>query len=105
MVQENIPTLSVSDWSQEELDSISQGQRKGLWVAAVNSPVHAVISGETDAVDALEAELKQAGKKAVKLPIRKAFHSGLIAKAANTLKGLGAPCTVDPEKEFRSGPL
>mmetsp|Transcript_123527 Transcript_123527/g.395126 ORF Transcript_123527/g.395126 Transcript_123527/m.395126 type:complete len:2722 (+) Transcript_123527:112-8277(+) len=83
--------LSVSEWSEEELASISNGDRKGLWLAAVNSPLHAVISGEVDAVNALDAELKAAGRKCAKLHVQKAFHSGLIAKAANTLTGLGMP--------------
>eukprot|EP00928_Gymnodinium_smaydae_P033271 TRINITY_DN23875_c0_g1_i2.p1 TRINITY_DN23875_c0_g1~~TRINITY_DN23875_c0_g1_i2.p1 ORF type:complete len:1306 (-),score=208.14 TRINITY_DN23875_c0_g1_i2:33-3950(-) len=83
--------LSVADWSQEELDVVSRGLYKGLWVAAVNSPVHAVISGETAAIDKLEKDLKEAGKKCGKLQVRKAFHSGLVQKAADTLKGLGVP--------------
>jgi len=83
--------LSVADWSVEELEAVSRGDRPGLWLAATNSPAHSVISGETAAVDALETELKKAGRKAAKLHVRKAFHSGLIAEAADTLKGLGLP--------------
>eukprot|EP00929_Paragymnodinium_shiwhaense_P093438 TRINITY_DN5360_c0_g1_i18.p1 TRINITY_DN5360_c0_g1~~TRINITY_DN5360_c0_g1_i18.p1 ORF type:complete len:2480 (-),score=488.65 TRINITY_DN5360_c0_g1_i18:355-7005(-) len=83
--------LSVANWTQEELDAVGREEKPGLWLAAVNSPEHAVISGETDAIDALEKELKDAGKKCTKLHVQKAFHSGLIAKAADTLKGLGLP--------------
>jgi surfactin synthase thioesterase subunit len=83
--------LSVSEWSESELEAIARGEREGLWLAAVNSQLHAVISGEADAVSALEAELKAAGRKCAKLHVRKAFHSGLVADAANTLEGLGVP--------------
>jgi acyl transferase domain-containing protein/acyl-coenzyme A synthetase/AMP-(fatty) acid ligase/acyl carrier protein len=88
--------LAVLDWSQEELDSVANGDRKGLWLAAVNSPKHAVISGEPAAIEALMTELQQAGKKSTKLQIKRAFHSALVADAANTLKGLGLP--QDPSK-------
>jgi len=90
--------LSVAEWSEEELASISKGERSGLWLAAVNSPMHAVISGEVAAVDALEAELKAAGRKCTKLHVQKAFHSGLIGKAADTLKGLGLPAEKSESK-------
>jgi len=83
--------LAVSEWSDEELRAIKAGSRKNLWLAAINSPVHAVISGETSAVEELEAELKAAGRRCTRLVIRKAFHSGLVQEAADTLKGLGVP--------------
>eukprot|EP00443_Scrippsiella_acuminata_P020537 CAMPEP_0115241604 /NCGR_PEP_ID=MMETSP0270-20121206/38516_1 /TAXON_ID=71861 /ORGANISM="Scrippsiella trochoidea, Strain CCMP3099" /LENGTH=2756 /DNA_ID=CAMNT_0002656631 /DNA_START=62 /DNA_END=8332 /DNA_ORIENTATION=- len=83
--------LSVAEWTEEELATVSNGERPGLWLAAVNSPMHAVISGEVAAVDALEADLKAAGRKCTRVHVQKAFHSGLIAKAADTLKGLGMP--------------
>lgn len=83
--------ISVVGWSEEELAAVSKGERQGLWLAAVNSPQHAVISGEKKAIDALEKELNQAGRKCTKLHVNQAFHSGLIAPAADTLKGLGLP--------------
>ncbi|CAJ1372832.1 unnamed protein product [Effrenium voratum] len=81
--------LSVADWSTEELEEVGAGQRPGLWLAAVNSPQHSVISGEVGAIEALEKELKAAGKKCGRLHVKRAFHSGLIAKAADTLRNLG----------------
>lgn len=83
--------LSVADWSDEELQAIRSEKKPGLWLAAINSPVHAVISGEVSAIEALEKELQAASRKCTRLHIKKAFHSGLIAKAADTLKGLGVP--------------
>mmetsp|Transcript_26999 Transcript_26999/g.49634 ORF Transcript_26999/g.49634 Transcript_26999/m.49634 type:complete len:2699 (+) Transcript_26999:91-8187(+) len=83
--------LSVSEWSDEELQAIRNREKPGLWLAAINSPVHAVISGEVSAIEALETELKAASRSCTRLHIKKAFHSGLISKAADTLKGLGVP--------------
>eukprot|EP00435_Cladocopium_sp_Y103_P039057 s2908_g10.t1 len=53
--------LSVADWTSEDLEAVANGQRKGLWLAAVNSPQHSVISGEVAAIEDLEKELKAAG--------------------------------------------
>jgi len=83
--------LAVMGWSEDELSSISNGEHPGLWLAAVNSPVHAVISGELASINELQAKLKSEDRKCTKLHVRKAFHSGLIAKAADTLRGLGMP--------------
>nr|AQS99303.1 type I polyketide synthase [Gambierdiscus excentricus] len=87
--------LSIAGWSEQELSDLGKGQRPGLWLAAVNSPVHAVVSGEETAVDALELELRAAGKKCTKLHVKKAFHSGLVARAADMLRGLGLPSQPD----------
>ncbi|CAK9103418.1 unnamed protein product [Durusdinium trenchii] len=81
--------LSVADWTSEQLEEVANQQRPGLWLAAVNSPQHSVISGEVGAIEALEKELKAAGKKCSRLHVKRAFHSGLIAKAAHTLHKLG----------------
>ena len=82
--------LSVADWPAEDLQALAQerGQR-GLWLAAVNSPQHAVVSGEVKAVEELERELKGQGRKCSRLHVQRAFHSGLIAKAAESLRNLG----------------
>ena len=81
--------LSVADWPSEELEALAQerGQR-GLWLAAVNSPQHAVVSGSVEAVEELEQQLRAQGKKASRLHVKRAFHSGLIAKAAESLRNL-----------------
>lgn len=81
--------LSVVDWTSEELEMVANGQKDGLWLAAVNSPQHSVISGEVQAIEELEKDLKAAGKKCGRLHVKRAFHSGLIAKAADTLQNLG----------------
>jgi acyl transferase domain-containing protein/acyl-coenzyme A synthetase/AMP-(fatty) acid ligase/acyl carrier protein len=83
--------LAVADWPADELEFVRGENLPGLWLAAVNSPVHAVISGETEAITSLESELKASNRKCTRLHIKKAFHSGLISEAADTLKGLGVP--------------
>jgi len=78
--------LSVVDWTQDELDSVANGERPGVWLAALNSPAHSVLSGEVFAIAAIEEELKKAQRKCTRLRIAKAFHSALILDAAETLK-------------------
>eukprot|EP00403_Amphidinium_massartii_P032452 CAMPEP_0178449714 /NCGR_PEP_ID=MMETSP0689_2-20121128/42718_1 /TAXON_ID=160604 /ORGANISM="Amphidinium massartii, Strain CS-259" /LENGTH=2729 /DNA_ID=CAMNT_0020075091 /DNA_START=53 /DNA_END=8243 /DNA_ORIENTATION=+ len=94
--------LSVAEWSAEELEEVASGSKPGLWLAAVNSPLHAVISGEVEAITKLEQELKAAGRKCTRLHIKKAFHSGLVAKAADTLIGLGAAAETGSEAAARA---
>lgn len=58
-----------------------------LGVANINSPGQIVVSGEQAAIDAAEAIAKQLGaKRYVKLPVAGAFHSEVMAPAAEGLK-------------------
>ena len=55
--------------------------------ANFNCPGQVVISGETDAVDAACVAMKEAGaRRALRLPVGGAFHSPLMAPAAEDLK-------------------
>ena len=72
----------------EQVDAICQSQKDGVVVAAnFNCPGQVVISGEIDAVEAACVALKEAGaRRALRLPVGGAFHSPLMAPAAEELK-------------------
>lgn len=59
----------------------------GVWPANYNCPGQIVISGENDAVEVLCAEAEGLGaRRAIKLKVSGAFHSPLVARAADRLK-------------------
>jgi [acyl-carrier-protein] S-malonyltransferase len=59
----------------------------GVWPANYNCPGQLVVSGEPAAVDTLLERATEAGaRKTVKLPISGAFHSPLVASAADRLR-------------------
>jgi [acyl-carrier-protein] S-malonyltransferase len=59
----------------------------GVWPANYNCPGQIVVSGETVAVEALLGRANEAGaRKTVKLRISGAFHSPLVARAADRLR-------------------
>jgi [acyl-carrier-protein] S-malonyltransferase len=72
----------------EQVDAICQNQKDGVVVAAnFNCPGQVVISGDVEAVEAACVALKEAGaRRALRLPVGGAFHSPLMAPAAEELK-------------------
>ena len=59
----------------------------GVWVANYNCPGQVVVSGETAAVEQLNAAATEAGaRRALTLPVSGAFHSPLTAAAADDLR-------------------
>lgn len=54
--------------------------------ANYNCPVQTVIAGETAAIDAAIAKLSELGKRSVKLAVSAAFHTKLMAGAAEEFK-------------------
>jgi [acyl-carrier-protein] S-malonyltransferase len=59
----------------------------GVWPANYNCPGQIVISGEHDAVEECCAEAESHGaRRAVRLKVSGAFHSPLVAKAADRLR-------------------
>src|SRR3954452_1309743 len=59
----------------------------GVWPANYNCPGQIVVSGENDAVDELCAKAEEEGaRRTVKLKVSSAFHSPLVARAAERLR-------------------
>jgi len=59
----------------------------GVWPANYNCPGQIVVSGEDRAVEELSAEAQELGaRRAIKLKVSGAFHSPLVASAAERLK-------------------
>jgi [acyl-carrier-protein] S-malonyltransferase len=59
----------------------------GVWPANYNCPGQIVVSGEADAVDECCEQAEQEGaKRAIRLRVSGAFHSPLVARAADRLR-------------------
>ena len=71
----------------EQVDEICKNHKDGVVVAAnFNCPGQIVISGEVEAINAVCVTLKEAGaRRALRLPVGGAFHSPLMAPAAEAL--------------------
>jgi [acyl-carrier-protein] S-malonyltransferase len=75
--------LGLDDAVVEELCS----EIEGVWPANYNCPGQIVVSGEEDAVERLISRASQLGAaRTVRLKVSGAFHSPLVAKAAERLK-------------------
>ena len=67
----------------EELRSLAKGGIEGVVIANYNSPEQTVIAGPTGALEAAIKHLDAAGFKAVRLSVATAFHSPVVAPAAD----------------------
>lgn len=66
-------------------------------LAAVNSPVHHVLSGSRESLDAAAAALEERGVRAKFLHVSHGFHSGLMLPAAHKIKEYMDSATADIE--------
>jgi [acyl-carrier-protein] S-malonyltransferase len=75
-----------------------------VWPANYNCPGQIVVSGENPAVDeACEAAEQEGARRAVKLRVSGAFHSPLVARAADRLRpALGKVRFAEPTAPFMS---
>jgi [acyl-carrier-protein] S-malonyltransferase len=92
--------LGLDDAVVEELCSAIEN----VWPANYNCPGQVVVSGENAAVDRLIEQATAAGaRKTVKLRVSGAFHSPLVARAADRLRpALAAVGWRDPAPPFMS---
>jgi [acyl-carrier-protein] S-malonyltransferase len=76
----------------------------GVWPANYNCPGQIVISGENEAVDECCAKAEEEGaRRTVKLKVSGAFHSPLVARAAERLRpAVDRVRFVEPEAAFMS---
>jgi [acyl-carrier-protein] S-malonyltransferase len=92
--------LGLEDGVVEDLCS----RIEGVWPANYNCPGQVVVSGENAAVDRLIEEAATLGaRKTVKLRVSGAFHSPLVARAAERLRPALAKASFrDPMPPFMS---
>ncbi|HZT45202.1 MAG TPA: ACP S-malonyltransferase [Gaiellaceae bacterium] len=76
----------------------------GVWPANYNCPGQIVVSGENEAVDELCAKAEEEGaRRTVKLKVSGAFHSPLVARAAERLRpAVERVKFTEPEAAFMS---
>ena len=73
---------SIAAGAEEVLRLINQDD---VFIAGLNSPRQTVISGRTEAVNVVVERARAQNLKTAKLPVSNAFHSPLVAPAADTL--------------------
>ncbi|MGH7170975.1 MAG: type I polyketide synthase [Gemmataceae bacterium] len=82
--------------SREEAESLLRGLLGYAVVANINSPRQTVVSGEEDTVRQVMSRAEARGIVARRLPVSNAFHSRLVAAAADKLRD-AAPLPEIPE--------
>jgi [acyl-carrier-protein] S-malonyltransferase len=85
--RENDGTMAAILGLDDEIVEQLCGEIEGVWPANYNCPGQIVVSGEEEAVEELIGKAALLGaKRTVKLKVSGAFHSPMVAKAAERLK-------------------
>ncbi|MBH5335053.1 ACP S-malonyltransferase [Streptomyces pactum] len=69
-----------------ELAERVRGEGRDVWLANINAPGAVVVSGTPEGVEALAELAPEAGGKVIRIPVGGAFHSPLMAPAADQLE-------------------
>lgn len=75
----------------ETIESVVNDERVGVVVANRNAPGQAVLSGPTVEIEKAERTLKQRKLRHIRLPVAAAFHSPLVADAAEPFRAALEP--------------
>ncbi|HWX46140.1 MAG TPA: beta-ketoacyl synthase N-terminal-like domain-containing protein, partial [Solirubrobacteraceae bacterium] len=79
--------LALKAGEEEVADSLRSFVGR-LWIAAINGPGALVVSGESDAIDELQAYWQEQGRKGTRLRVSHAFHSRLMEPMLDELEAV-----------------
>jgi acyl transferase domain-containing protein len=85
--------LSVIGGDATAIDHLVRAHAERLAIAAINAPGHIVLSGATDLIDAAAAQLTTTGATCRRLVVSHAYHSPLMASAADAFGNVLARVT------------
>ncbi|HEY3447255.1 MAG TPA: aminotransferase class I/II-fold pyridoxal phosphate-dependent enzyme [Myxococcales bacterium] len=94
----NLPDPGAMAAVRADAATVARYLREGVCIANSNHPQQTVISGETKAVDAAMAALKEAGIGSRKLRVSHAFHSHLMKGVAADIAKLVERQALEPAK-------
>jgi acyl transferase domain-containing protein len=81
--------------AESDLEAMIEGS-EGLSVAAVNSPKHTVVSGTSEAIDALEKEINRRNLFCRRLRTSHAFHSPMMEPIMDSFAEAVSKVTLNP---------
>ncbi|RMI32139.1 type I polyketide synthase [Nocardia stercoris] len=89
--------LAVTAPEDEVVAAIAE-YRDRISIAAVNAPAAVVVSGDADAVDALDRQFTERGRRTNRLRVSHAFHSHLMAPMLGEFETVAAAATFSPPR-------